>query len=92
MILVFVAVYGFCYGSKVPLIPALIRFYFGTKSLGQLIGFIHAISLSGGAIGPLLAGYIVDVTGSYVLAFLTGAIFLVLASFLAWLSKAPKEC
>jgi OFA family oxalate/formate antiporter-like MFS transporter len=90
-IIVFVVVYGFCYGSKVPLVPALMRFYFGTKSLGQIVGFIHAVSLVGGAIGPLLAGYIVDVTGNYTIAFLTGAIFWVLAAFFAWLSKAPKR-
>ena len=90
MLLVFAVIYGFFYGGKVPLIPGLIRSYFGTKSLGQLIGIVHAISLIGGAIGPFLAGYIVDVTGIYVVAFLIGAGFLALAAFLVWLSKAPK--
>lgn len=91
MLFVFVVIYGFLYGGKVPLIPALIRSYFGTKSLGQLIGIAHAVSLVGGAIGPLLAGYIVDATGSYTIAFLIGAGIWVLAAFLAWLSKPPKR-
>jgi OFA family oxalate/formate antiporter-like MFS transporter len=91
MLLVFVVIYGFCYGGKVSLNPALVRSYFGTKSLGQLIGFIHAISLIGGAIGPLLAGYVVDITGNYVIAFSVGAGFLALATFLGWLSRAPKR-
>lgn len=91
MLLVFAVVYGFCYGGKVPLIPALIRFYFGTKSLGQLTGIVHAISAAGGAVGPLLAGYIVDVTGSYIIAFLIGAGFWALAAFFAWLSRPPRK-
>jgi len=91
MLLIFVVIYGFCYGSKVPLIPALVRSCFGTKFLGRIFGFIHAISLVGGAIGPLMAGYIVDVTGNYVIAFLIGAGFWALAAFFAWLSKPPKK-
>lgn len=91
MILVFVIIYGFCYGSKVPLVPALMRAYFGTKSLGQLIGFVHAVSLVGGAIGPLLAGYIVDVTGNYIIAFLIGAGFWAVSTFFAWLCKVPQR-
>ena len=91
MLFAFAVVYGFFYGGKVPLIPGLIRSYFGTKSLGQLIGIIHAISLIGGAIGPLLAGYIVDVTGSYFIAFLSGAGFWILSVLFAWLSKTPKR-
>ena len=91
MVFVFVVVYGVCYGGKVPLIPALMRSYFGTKSLGQLVGFVHAVSLVGGAIGPLLAGYIVDVTGNYTIAFLLGASFWALAAFFAWLSKVPQR-
>lgn len=90
MLYLFVVVYGFFYGGKVPLVPALIGFYFGTKSLGQLIGFVHAISLVGGAVGPLLAGYVVDVTGNYMIAFLLGAVFLAFATFFAWLSKPPR--
>ena len=91
MLLVFAVVYGFCYGGKVPLIPALIRSYFGVESLGQLIGIVQAVGGIGGAFGPLLAGYIVDVTGSYVIAFLIGAAFWALAAFFAWLSKPPER-
>jgi len=91
MLLVFVVIYGFAYGSHVPLIPALIRSYFGTKSLGQLIGFALGIGLVGGAIGPPLAGYIVDATGSYIIAFLIGAGIWALAAFFAWLSKPAKK-
>jgi len=91
MLLVFVVIFGVGYGGKVPLIPALMCSYFGTKSLGQILGFIHAVSLIGGAIGPLLAGYIVDTTGHYDIAFLIGAGFWAVASLLVWLSKTPKR-
>ena len=91
MLLSFVAIYGFFYGSHVPLIPALIRSYFGTESLGQIIGVAHAVCLIGGAISPPLAGYIYDVTGSYAVAFLIGAGIWALAAFFAWLSRPPKR-
>ena len=89
MLLVFVVIYGFFYGGKVPLIPALVRSSFGTKSLGQLIAVVNAASLIGGAIGPLLAGYIVDTTGNYIIAFYACAAFWALAALFAWLSRPP---
>jgi MFS family permease len=89
MLYVFVIIYGFFYGGKVPLIPATLRFFFGTKALGRLSGAAHAISLVGGALGPVLAGYIVDVSGSYLIAFLVGAVFWVAAGVLAWFVRQP---
>jgi len=91
MFSLFVVIYGFFYGGKVTLIPALMGSYFGTESIGQLIGFVYATPLIGGALGPLLAGYIVDITGNYIMAFLLGAVFWVVAAFLSWLIRPPKR-
>jgi MFS family permease len=80
----FVLIYGFFYGGKVPLIPATIRYYFGDKALGRLNGLSHAFSLMGGASGAVMAGYIVDVTGSYSAAFMVCAGLWATAAVLAW--------
>jgi MFS family permease len=86
----FVVFYGFFYGGKVPQIPGMIGSYFGTKSLAPLIAFAHSVSLVGGALGPLLAGYLHDRTNSYHLAFTIGAISWFLAGVLVFtLVKQP---
>ena len=47
------------------------------------------IDCIGGAIGPLLAGYIFDTRGSYELAIIIGAVVLFIAMGLSFVIKAP---
>jgi MFS family permease len=61
--------YGVCFTSESPLVAWL----FGVSSHGLLLGIISFGFTIGAAIGPLLTGYIFDVTGSYQVAFLTFA-------------------
>ena len=69
----FAAVFGFAYGGcaacEAPLVAAL----FGLRSHGLVLGVINLGFTIGGSVGPLMAGYIFDVTGSYQLAFLISA-------------------
>ena len=69
----FAAIFGFAYGgggaSEAPLVAAL----FGLRSHGLVLGVINLGFTIGGSLGPLIAGYIFDVTGSYYLAFLISA-------------------
>jgi len=44
--------------------------YFGLRSHGLIYGVITLGYGIGSATGPLLAGYIFDITGSYIIAFL----------------------
>ena len=70
MLYVFVLVYGYFYGGKVPLIPGATAHFFGTRALGELTAIVHALSMSFAALGPFLGGWIYDVSGSYSLVFL----------------------
>jgi len=90
MLLVFTLTYGFFYGGKITTIPGLIGFFFGTRSLGEIIGIIHAVSLTGGIIGPVLGGYIYDRSGSYRLAFLIAALAFLTASILTLFAHPPR--
>jgi MFS family permease len=90
MLLVFTLIYGFFYGGKITNIPGLIGSFFGTRSLGEIIGIIHAISLTGGMIGPVLGGYIFDRSGSYRLAFLIAALAFLTSSILTLFAHPPK--
>ena len=86
---VFSAIFGFGYGGCVPLPAAMIGDWFGAESHGRILG---VLSLSGmvAGIGPIIAGYIYDVKGSYNLAFIIAAVMLFMATCLSLAIKAPR--
>jgi MFS family permease len=88
MLLLFAMVYGFAHGGFYALIAPLIADLFGTRSHGVIFGIVLFVSTIGGAAGPVTAGYIFDITGSY------GMIFGILtamgiAGFIAALTLKP---
>lgn len=87
----FAAIFGFGQGSYVPLFPAVVADWFGTKSHGTIYGAIMLATGIGGAIGPLLAGYIYDTRGSYSIAIIIGAVVLFIALGCAFAIKAPQR-
>ena len=75
MIYLFAVIYGFGYGGLSALISPIIAELFGLASHGVIMGTIIMFGGTGGmAVGPLLAGHIFDITGSYQSAFLLYAI------------------
>jgi len=86
----FSALFGFGYGGCTPLFPAVSADWFGTKFHGTIFGLLSVSSGIGGAIGPLLAGYIYDITGNYELAIIIGATTLFIAMGLSFVIKAPQ--
>lgn len=91
MLSLFAVVYGFFYGGKITTIPGLIGSFFGTRSLGEIIGAIHAVSLAGGIIGPVLGGYIFDRSGSYRIAFLIAALAFLTSAVLTLFARPPQR-
>ena len=74
-----VAVFGFAYGGFDALISPIVAELFGLSSHGVILGSLAVGATIGGAIGPVLAGRIFDVTGSYNLAFLICAVTSIIA-------------
>lgn len=66
----FAIVFGFAYGACFTAMPPLVAWLFGVRSLGLIFGVMNTGLDFGCAVGPILAGYIFDVAGSYRLAFL----------------------
>jgi len=66
----FVVVYGFAHGGFFGLLSPLVAELFGTRSHGALYGMVTFWGMMGGAVGPVIAGRIFDVTQSYQPAFL----------------------
>ena len=91
MLYLFVVLYGFLYGGKVPLLPGLIGSFFGTRSLAEITGTIHAISMLGAAVGPFLGGWIFDRTESYFIAFVICAALWALAAVISAILKPPRK-
>lgn len=65
----FLIAYSPAYGGPIPLRPAIIGEYFGRTSFGAIQGIMMTVTVIGGLIGPIFAGWMCDVTGSYRLAF-----------------------
>jgi len=78
-----IIIFGYFYGSWIPLVVALTGRSFGLRNLGTVLG-ITQIGLIGGIIGPLVGGFIHDQTGSYTLAFIIAAVVFLFAGAAAF--------
>ncbi len=61
----FAVVFGAGNGMAIVAVPALLANYFGNKNYASLIGIRLLVVTPLASIGPILAGYTFDVTGSY---------------------------
>ena len=71
--------------------PSIIGDYFGRLKAASLIGAIFTLSGIAAAVGPLVGGYLYDLTHSYRLAFILGALTNLLALGLVFVSKPPER-
>ena len=65
----FVLVFGFSYAARDVVTPLILVHCFGSRHLAELYGVLMLTILPGGTLGPILAGWTHDQTGSYALAF-----------------------
>ncbi|MBW2434354.1 MAG: MFS transporter [Deltaproteobacteria bacterium] len=65
MLFLFAAIYGFSHGGFFTVMSPLVAELFGTGSHGLLFGLILFSGTIGGTVGPVLAGRMFDVVGSY---------------------------
>jgi MFS family permease len=82
--------FGLATGGTSTLLPAIVGDFFGRLAVGTIFGFVWAIAASAAAFGPLIAGYLYDVTGSYADAFALGAAFNLAAAGLVLFLRKPK--
>ena len=90
MIQLFAIVFGFAYSGMSPALAALISDTFGVGSIGTILGVLEVGWGLGAAIGPAIAGFIFDVSGSYNTAFLLWAIAMLMAALLATLVRQEQ--
>ncbi len=87
MLYFFAAVYGFAHGGFFALLSPLVAELFGLGSHGVIFGIVFFSGAIGGSLGPVLVGYIFDVTNSYQLGFLACALLAVISFILALLLR-----
>jgi len=75
----FASAFGIAYGGIMTLQSVLSAELFGLSSLGLILGSVTFVYTLGSAIGPLLSGYLFDVTRSYSIAFILCAILAAVA-------------
>ncbi len=65
MLYLFAVVYGVAHGGFFTAFSPLIAEFFGIKFHGALFGITMFSGNFGGALGPVMAGYVFDITGAY---------------------------
>jgi sugar phosphate permease len=86
----FFVLYGVGMGAVMPMTPVLRARYFGRKSFGTIAGWSRALTIPVGVVGPVLAGWIHDATGSYEIAFVLFAITLGMSVVIMGFVRPPK--
>ena len=92
MLYLFAIVYGFAYGGLSPPVTALISDTFGLRSIGVIFGVLEICFGIGAAIGPAIGGLIFDVRNNYFIAFLIGAVAMLIVTLLiALIRREPSR-
>jgi MFS family permease len=65
LLLAFAALLGLGYGLRISLMPVVLIEFFGLGNLGAILGIFFTASGISALCGPILAGLIIDYTGSY---------------------------
>jgi len=68
-LLAVVTVYGFAHGGLFTVVSPTVAEFFGIRAHGAIFGGIVFFGTLGAAVGPVMAGRVFDITGSYDFAF-----------------------
>jgi MFS family permease len=83
----FAVILGLAFGGMQVLFSPLVADLFGLKAHGVILGTAALVGSVGAALGPLLAGYMFDETGSYSLTFIICAALAIIAVVLTLLLR-----
>lgn len=81
------ALAGIGYGALLSLFPSVISDFYGVRNFGGNYGVLYTAWGVSGTIGPIIAGIVVDKTGTYNLAYMISAGLLAVALVLAFLTN-----
>ena len=91
MIVAFAVLHGVAWGLRGPFMQAIRADYFGVSAIGMILGLSFMIIVIGQIGGPMIAGFLADVTGNYRIGFTILALFAGLGSAFFLLAKKPPR-
>lgn len=84
-------IYGFFYGMYIPSVAGLVGVVTGRKEMPPTWGLVSLIGMAGGAgLGPYVAGFLRDMTGSYFVAIWIATIFYLVACLFTNMVRQPS--
>ena len=89
--LLYASVYGFFWGLRGPLVESLRADYFGREHYGTIAGTSSLVTMPSSVLSPVFAGYLADVLGNYIAAFLILGIGCALGSTVFLFVRPPKQ-
>jgi MFS family permease len=89
MLVAFAILHGGAWGLRGPFMQALRADYFGRREIGMIIGISSMIIVIGQIGGPMVAGGLADLTGSYQTGFTVLALLAGAGSMFFFLMKSP---
>lgn len=90
MVYVFLILYGLGVGAYTPLVITILGRYFGRKAWGSIRGSSSLFAAPVSMLSPVYAGWVYDVTGSYITAFTIYAVIAAFAILLVCFVRPPK--
>jgi len=88
-VVLFAALHGIAWGLRGPFMHAIRADYFGRSAIGMILGLSFMIIVIGQVGGPMIAGVMADVTGTYRAGFTLLALLACLGSMFFVLAKRP---
>jgi MFS family permease len=86
-----VGAYGFFYGTRMPPLAGLAGYFFGTRSLGALLGLLIGVGNFMGAFALLIAGLLFDRLGSYKAIIVLSALSFAAGGFILHFIHPPQH-
>jgi MFS family permease len=84
-------IYSLAYGGLASLQEPIRADYFGTKAFATIQGVSRSVTTAGTFMGPIVAGFLYDLTKSYTLAFSIFAVVSLASAFCMFLAKPPAK-
>ena len=91
LLMVYGALFGFCWGIRTPVINSLLGDYFGRLSYGRIAGLTFTFSTPLAMISPIIVGLVVDMQGNYQHSLLVLALVTAISATLFFLARRPPD-
>ncbi len=91
MVIGFAVLHGAAWGLRGPFMQALRADYFGRRAIGTILGLSFLVIMVGQVGGPMIAGFLADLTGNYRLGFTVLALLAGLGSLFFLAARKPPR-